>query len=168
MTQRLFPNSLSRLMLLVVLCAFIGAAFSLATAQTENILHRFNPNSSTDGNDPGSGLVADKAGNLYGTTRQGGGTADCGIAYEMSPPAAGGTVWMETILHDFAGGTDGCLPIGALAIDKNGNLHGTTAHGGGDLPGVVVIALHSPNAQLETGLHKCPPEKIRDSDPIFI
>jgi hypothetical protein len=131
MRQRLFPNSLPRLALRAVLCAVIGGAFSLATAQTENILHRFNPNSSTDGNDPGSGLVADKAGNLYGTTRQGGGTADCGIAYELSPPGAGGTAWTEMILHDFAGGTDGCLPIGALAMDKNGNLYGTTA-GGGD------------------------------------
>jgi hypothetical protein len=120
--------SVSRLAAVVALLGLVGAMSALASAQTESILHRFNP-TTTDGNDPGSGLIADKAGNLYGTTRQGG-TEDCGIAYELTPPAPGGSSWMETILHDFAGGTDGCLPIGALAMDKNGNLFGTTAYGG--------------------------------------
>ena len=117
--------SVSRLAAVVALLGLVGAMSALASAQTESILHRFNP-TTTDGNDPGSGLIADKAGNLYGTTRQGG-TEDCGIAYELTPPAPGGSSWMETILHDFAGGTDGCLPIGALAMDKNGNLFGITA-----------------------------------------
>jgi hypothetical protein len=31
----------------------------------------------------------------------------------------------------------------------------------------LLIALHSPNALLETGLRGCPPERSRDSDPVL-
>jgi uncharacterized repeat protein (TIGR03803 family) len=127
--KRLSPYPSPRFTLLVVLLAFVGAAFSPAASQSENILHRFSPSSTTDGFDPGSGLVADKAGNLYGTTSQGG-ADDCGIVFELSPPAPGGGAWIETILHDFTNNSDGCSPIGALTIDNNGSLFGTTVYGG--------------------------------------
>ena len=32
---------------------------------------------------------------------------------------------------------------------------------------LLVIALHSPNALLKTGLPMCPAEKSRDSDPVL-
>ena len=38
---------------------------------------------------------------------------------------------METVLYRFTGGMDGAQPQGALAMDKSGNLYGTTAYGGG-------------------------------------
>ena len=122
-------NPWSRFTLLLSLLAFVGGAFSLATAQTENILHRFNP-TTTDGYNSGNGLVGDKAGNLYGVTVQGG-TLGLGTVFELSPPLPGAGAWVETILHEFAGNTDGAGPLAALAMDKNGNLFGTTLFGGG-------------------------------------
>jgi hypothetical protein len=118
----------SRLSQLFVLVALVTAALSLAAGETETILHRFNPNSG-DGYNPASGLVADSAGNLYGVTSQGG-TDQWGIVYELSPPAIGGHAWTETILHDFANGSDGAYPFGALTFDNKGNLYGATMYGG--------------------------------------
>ncbi len=38
----------------------------------------------------------------------------------------------ETILHSFAGGSDGDTPAAGLIADAQGNLYGTTIGGGGD------------------------------------
>jgi len=113
--------------LTVVVLALLFIASS-AVAQTENILHRFNP-TTADGLNPQSGLVADKSGNLYGTTYQGG-TADWGTVYQLKPPATAGGAWTETILHDFTNNADGASPLGSLTFDKSGNLFGTTIYGG--------------------------------------
>jgi hypothetical protein len=69
---------------------------------------------------------------VYGTTQAGGSNSclglGCGIAFELVSVGGG---WTENILHQFAGGTDGFYPNPQLAIDKNGNLYGTTIYGGG-------------------------------------
>ena len=68
-----------------------------------------------DGANPGSSVVFDAAGNLYGTTPDGGN--GCGIVYELSPPATEGGAWTETILHKFdRNGNDGCNPRGWCAV----------------------------------------------------
>jgi uncharacterized repeat protein (TIGR03803 family) len=72
---------------------------------------------------PTSGLVIDAAGNLYGTTPNGG-PGNFGIVFELSPGASG---WTETILHHFGGVF---RPQGGLVFDPQGNLYGT-ANGGG-------------------------------------
>lgn len=100
---------------------------------TLSVLHLFVSNS-TDGATPYAGLVMDASGNLYGTTWQGG-TRDIGSVFELSP-GAGGT-WTETILHSFAGGSDGCYPqYGSLAY-SGGNLYGTTTECGTSGGGIV-------------------------------
>jgi uncharacterized repeat protein (TIGR03803 family) len=86
-----------------------------------------------DGADPYAGPIRDAAGNLYGTTSHGGGSKNCGdgcgTAWELSPEATGR--WKETILHRFGGAHDGAFPgLGALAMDRSGNLYGTTDVGG--------------------------------------
>jgi uncharacterized repeat protein (TIGR03803 family) len=95
----------------------------------EKILYTFQ---AALGGVPTSGLIFDKAGNLYGTTQQGGlnycSVGPCGMVYELSP-AAGGT-WNETTLYQFTGGNDGGNPFGELAIDGSGNLFGTTNNAG--------------------------------------
>jgi uncharacterized repeat protein (TIGR03803 family) len=73
-------------------------------------------------------LVADKAGNLYGTTRYGGDLScgapyGCGVVFKLSP--AGN----ETILHTFSG-KDGMVPSSGLVRDAAGNLYGTAPRGG--------------------------------------
>lgn len=100
---------------------------------TEKVLHTFNGGS--DGAFPESGLTMDSSGNLYGTTNEGG--VHRGTVFELTP-AANGT-WTEKILHRFTPtGGDGVYPFSlTLAIDKQGNLYGTTQSGGTSNFGVV-------------------------------
>ena len=106
---------------------FCGVAFKLSRSRrgnwVETMLYRFlNP---AYGFYPSSGLIADKAGNLYGTTAQGGaGTCynGCGVAYELSPSANG--KWTYRVLHKFIGNS-GSLPPSNLVLDEKGNLYGT-------------------------------------------
>jgi uncharacterized repeat protein (TIGR03803 family) len=81
-----------------------------------------------DGRYPQGGLVIDAAGNLYGTTRQGG-SAALGAVFKLTADAGG--AWKESVLHNFHGyPMDGSVPYGGLVFDKNGNLYGTTSEGG--------------------------------------
>ena len=75
---------------------------------------------------PGDHLTMDSAGNLYGTTYQDG-IYEQGSVFELSPSSGG---WIYSDLHDFTGGDDGALPIGAVALDAAGNIFGTTSQGG--------------------------------------
>ncbi len=98
------------------------------------------PFNGTNGSLPRSSLVADEAGNLFGTTSEGGLTTcfpySCGVIFELSPPMQGSGGWTETTIYSFSslGGAD---PIGNLTIDQSGNLYGTTAGGGSSDDGVV-------------------------------
>jgi len=86
------------------------------------------------------GLVADKAGNLYGTGNFGNvAPCYCGLVYELSPPAAAGGTWTATVLYAFKGENngDGANPYYGLVRNKAGVLFGTTAIGGGSGQGVV-------------------------------
>ena len=71
-------------------------------------------------------LTLDPAGNLYGTTADGG-AYDRGTVYKLT---GGGWSWSYTDLYDFTGGSDGDGPNGNLVFDRNGNLYGTTRYGG--------------------------------------
>jgi uncharacterized repeat protein (TIGR03803 family) len=98
------------------------------------VLHSFA--GKTDGNGPHATLLADSAGNLYGTTQAGGrsncivGVYGCGTVFELSPPQGSGTTWTENILYRFSGGSDGFEPFGKLISDQTGNLYGMTYLGG--------------------------------------
>jgi uncharacterized repeat protein (TIGR03803 family) len=109
------------------------------------VLHAF---SGADGEAPVAGLIADIAGNIYGTTLFGGGgncSSGCGTVFELSPPAAGQTAWIETVLHAF-NGTDGDLHYAGVIADSAGNLYGTTAYGGPLHNDGVVFELSPPGA----------------------
>lgn len=107
-------------------------AFSCeASGAGYNVLYRFK--AMPDAAYPYAPLIADHAGNFYGTASAGGSgncsndhLYGCGAVFELS---ADGT---ETVLHSFQGGSDGLAAYGALLSDKNGNLYGTTYYGGGD------------------------------------
>lgn len=85
---------------------------------------------SPNGVTPGAGLVADAAGNVYGTTTKGGANDD-GTVFEVS--AAGHTL---TTLASFDA-TDGIDPEAGLIADASGNLYGTTNNGGANGAGTV-------------------------------
>jgi uncharacterized repeat protein (TIGR03803 family) len=62
---------------------------------TFQTIHSFSQ-AKGDGGNPITNVVFDSSGNLYGTTSEGG-TAGCGIAYELSPPATKGGVWTDQL-----------------------------------------------------------------------
>ena len=72
-------------------------------------------------------MIFDAAGNLYGTTYEGGGLNN-GTVFELTPQAGGG--WTENLLYNFGNGTDGAGPEAGLIFDAAGNLYGTTGGGG--------------------------------------
>jgi uncharacterized repeat protein (TIGR03803 family) len=105
---------------------------TLVSAQTETVLYSFQP--TNDITNPYSSLIADSAGNLYGTaTSAGSGCAqdNCGGVFRLSPPSEPGGQWTETVIHNFSSSpNDGAIPHGVLARDRRGNLYGTTLGGG--------------------------------------
>jgi len=108
-----------------------GAVFELTSAGntwTETTLYGFCAQAQcADGAEPNGSLLADTAGNLYGTTYGGGNSLGYGVVYKLAP---NGT---ETVLHAFcskSGCPDGSYPIAGLIMNSNGSLFGTTPSGG--------------------------------------
>lgn len=98
---------------------------------TESILWNFG--NGKDGNGPQAGVIMDKSGNLYGTTR-GGGSSEKGTAFELTPPATSGEIWTELVLWNFGSvAKDGISPDAGLIMDSNGHLFGTATNGGANL-----------------------------------
>jgi hypothetical protein len=112
-----------------------GVVFELSPTSgggwTETVIYSFL--GIGDGGAPYGGVIFDGAGNLYGTTTEGGnlsgcGGGGCGVVYKLSPTSSGG--WIETVLHAFSGGSDGSRAFGSVVFDASGNLYGTTQDGG--------------------------------------
>jgi hypothetical protein len=121
-------------LLLVCLGLTLLSSGAAAAGPSEAILYRFQ--GGQDGFFPAAGLIADAAGNLFGTTSYGGGSTctlngfvGCGTVFQLAPPAQKGSAWTETVLYRFQGGADGAYPNG-LIRDPAGNLYGTTGAGG--------------------------------------
>ncbi len=110
-----------------------GVVFKLAPdasgGYTESVLYRFRGGS--HGDYPSGSLIMDEAGNLYGTTDNGGRSScpnGCGVVFKLAPDGNDGG-YTESILYRFRGGTDGDEPS-SLIMDSSGNLYGTTNSGG--------------------------------------
>ena len=109
-----------------------GTVFKLTPKGVESVLHKFT--CGTDGGSPVTGVVLDKAGNLYGTAFYGKNSG--GVLFKIT--SAG----KFSVLHQFGGscgqirgcytlnGTDGKTPLTPLLIDSTGTLYGATAQGG--------------------------------------
>ena len=112
-----------------------GLVFQLA-GSGEQVLHDFN---GADGSGPGGGVAIDKAGNLYGTTPDGGADS-AGVVYRITSSRSG---WGETTIHTFTGGTDGSVgSLGRLLLDASGNIYGVTEEGGAGSSGTVFELSH--------------------------
>jgi uncharacterized repeat protein (TIGR03803 family) len=108
-----------------------GTVFKLAPngdgGWTESVIHSFN-NDGKDGAEPYSALILDAAGNLYGTTYEGG-AYDYGAVFKLTENGDGS--WAESVIHSFNfDGKDGMVPYASLTLDSAGNLYGTTSDGG--------------------------------------
>jgi len=110
--------------LALALASVVGlaaVAMPCAQAQTLNVVHSFSGGS--DGGNPIDGFVMGPTGMLYGTAVSGG---DSGYGVVFRVTGKGN----ETVLHSFAGGTDGAIPNGGVIADASGALFGTTTAGG--------------------------------------
>ena len=95
------------------------------------MLHSFKRDGK-DGHGPSS-LIFDPAGNLYGTTGEGG-LYGYGTVFRLTPTVKGG--WKETVLHSFRN-HQGANPCAGLVLDAQGNLYGTTKGDGSTTFGSV-------------------------------
>ena len=104
----------------------LATAAQPAQAQTFNVLYTFcSQTNCADGATPNPNLVIDKAGNLYGTTQDGGDNLSTeGVAFKISPSGA------EDVLFNFENLSTGVQPMGGLILDADGNLYGTASVGG--------------------------------------
>ncbi len=133
----------------------LGTVFKITLDGTKTTLHSF-AGSTDDGADPNGDLIADADGNLYGTTFSGGiGDCDggCGTVFKLMPDG------QESILYAFVGTPrpEGASPAAGLIADAEGNLYGTTYHGGkpgcGQPTGCGTIFKITPDGQ-ESVLHE--------------
>ncbi|MGH6889795.1 MAG: choice-of-anchor tandem repeat GloVer-containing protein [Rhizomicrobium sp.] len=112
-----------------------GTVFKLAPDGTETVLHAFS--ASEDGSGPYGGVIADAAGNLYGTTATGGSSGcggidyGCGTLFQVQPDGK------EKVVYAFGGNNDGAYPLAGVVADRKGNFYGTTSDGGGGTQCIV-------------------------------
>jgi uncharacterized repeat protein (TIGR03803 family) len=119
----------------------IGSVFVLSppaaghTAWRKKVLFDFT-HGRRQGTYANGGLIMDASGNIYGTTYLGGVNPEGGTVFRLTPPAAGQTTWVHTILYSFSH-TVGQRPNWGLVRDAAGNLYGTTTSGGANDFGTV-------------------------------
>jgi uncharacterized repeat protein (TIGR03803 family) len=119
----------------------LGTVFKLDKTGVERVLHSFA--GPPDGQYPEAGLIRDSAGNVYGTTSNGG-VSNFGAVFELD------SCGHETVLYSFTGGSDGSDPVAGLLRNAEGDLYGTTFTGGSYGVGTVFKVDASGN---ETVLH---------------
>jgi uncharacterized repeat protein (TIGR03803 family) len=110
----------------------VGAIYKLHLSGThwkETILYNFQ--GGDDGQNPVGGVILDQAGNLYGTTFDGGVNGG-GTVYKLSRSSKG---WDLTTLYSFTGSYGG--PYNKLTFDAKGALYGATNSDGPNNDGMV-------------------------------
>ncbi|MGA8734937.1 MAG: choice-of-anchor tandem repeat GloVer-containing protein [Terriglobales bacterium] len=141
--------------LMIVIIITLALAPGIWAQTKYKTLYKFK--GGKDGSAPNAGVIFDTAGNLYGTTLQGGNARcsnrfvqGCGIVFELTPNANGG--WTERVLHRF-NGRDGSNPDqGTLTLDGQGNLYDTTFVGGGISRWIHRVLLHDEIRRMISGL----------------
>lgn len=98
-----------------------GTIFKITPDGKKSTIHRFKYG---NGSYPSGNLALDGAGNLFGTTEEGGKgyiycRYGCGTAYEVGPAG-------DRVLHYFGKNESQWAPSSGVIIDSSGNLYGTT------------------------------------------
>jgi uncharacterized repeat protein (TIGR03803 family) len=108
----------------------LGSVYELSRSAMgnwrERVLYSFQGGS--DGQSPLGNLVIDAAGNLYGTTSEGGASGSYGTIFKLTPGTHG--TWTESVVHRFQGPPDGSSAYNGMVGDAAGNFYGATVHGG--------------------------------------
>lgn len=132
--SRDFSSSRRFALIAAALVLFLFVGVIAAQAQTYQVLYRFT--GGADGYYPTSGVVFDRAGNLYGGVSYGGNYTSscdyegrqtgCGLIYKMSHHGSG---WTFNLLASF-NGANGYNPAQLITVAPDGSLYGTTLAGG--------------------------------------
>jgi uncharacterized repeat protein (TIGR03803 family) len=132
-------------------CGTVFALTPAGPAYSESVVYSFaDIDEPGDGIFPASAIVADAAGNLYGTTERGGSGLALGTVYKLTRELNG--TYAESVLHSFQGGHDGAFPDASPVVDGHGGLIGPTPLGGKtptgcfDDSGCGIIYKLAPNA----------------------
>ncbi len=131
----------------------MGAVYEFVKTLTgyhEELLYNFG-SVPLDASDPNGSVIMDSAGNLYGTTTNGGGLgAYLGAVFELIKSSTG---YSEKVLYKFSGSGDaGDLPTASLVMDSAGNLYGTTRQGSPYDRGAVFELINTPTGYTEKTL----------------
>ena len=122
------------------------APASVFVSWTSNVLYRF---SGDDGAYPQGDLIFDQAGNIYGTTVNGG-SGGWGTIYGLTRSNGG---WTENVIYQVRNDGDGQYPWGGVALDSAGNLYGTFSQGGPSGYGAVYKLAQSGSGWTESTIH---------------
>jgi uncharacterized repeat protein (TIGR03803 family) len=128
--SRLMSRAATATLVTAIVFTLAVMSSQLVRAQTFTVLHSFT--GGADGSYPTGNLTMDAAGNLYGTTQEGG-TGEYGLGNGVVFKASHlGSRWVTAPLYRFAGSqnNDGRLPGGGVIIGPDGSLYGTTYAGG--------------------------------------
>ena len=113
----------------------------------DNSIYEFA--SGSDGEQPEGSLAFDQAGNVYGTTIEGGDPCNGGQVFQL---ARSGQSWTKTTVYNFLCGTDGAFPTGVI-IDPFGNLFGVAGADGAYRYGAIFEVMPSGSGWTETLIH---------------
>jgi uncharacterized repeat protein (TIGR03803 family) len=128
-----------------------GVVFKLTNSGgvwTQSVVHSFT--GGNDGSGPGSPVVLDRHGNLYGMTPTGGANG-AGVVFQLKP--ANGA-WTLNVIHTFTGGADGLGgSAGRLIFDATGNIYGVSTVGGVNGKGTVFQLVRTQGGWVLTTLY---------------
>jgi uncharacterized repeat protein (TIGR03803 family) len=144
-----------------------GAVFKITPSGILTNLYFFQ-GGTTDGIIPYGNLIQASDGNFYGTTSQGGGAADGGVVFKITPGGA------ETVLYSFQGGlyssqatTDAGNPWGSLIQASDGNLYGLTQYGGAKDDGAIFRITTSGTEVVLYSFQGAPTDSINPYDSLI-
>jgi uncharacterized repeat protein (TIGR03803 family) len=147
----------------------LGTVFELSPKQHgagwgEKILYSFKGGPS-DTYCPNPGVIFDSAGNLYGSTVDGGPT-NLGTVFQLAPNGDG--TWAERIIYAFRGLEDGAEPVGGLAIDPQGNVFGAAFAAGHFNSGTVFKLSPASNGNWTFAVLYSFPDPQQGADPLGV
>jgi len=146
--KKFFRAASTALMIVIAVFMLTPGAWAQTKFKT---LYKFT--GGADGAFPYADLIFDQAGNLYGTTSDGGAYGG-GVVFQLTPNTDGS--WTESVLYSFCSLTncdDGSGPMAGLILDRAGNLYGTTSGGGDGWGTVFMLTPNSHGTWTESVLH---------------
>jgi uncharacterized repeat protein (TIGR03803 family) len=106
----------------------------------ERVIDSFAGFEASGAYEPTTGVILDRAGNLYGTAPGGPQYFAFGVIYELVRGEGG-----EQDIYTFQGPNDGAYPAGSLISDQAGNFYGATSSGHTPDTGATIYELSPSN-----------------------